>query len=122
MHENLTVFRIYNSLYRGTENFYAIFLKNSIFVKGDTAVQCRLSTKGKHNAIRTFFFDDFLYKIRSDRQEVNLVGNAFRSLHGSDVRVDKNGVDTFFFQSFECLTARVVELTCLTDFQCTGTE
>ena len=122
MHENLTVFRIDNGLYGSTENFYAIFLKNSIFVKGDTAVQCRLPTKGEHNTIRTFFFDDFLYKIRSDRQEVNLVGNAFRSLHGSDVRVDKNGVDTFFFQSFECLTARVVELTCLTDFQCTGTE
>ena len=107
---------------RQVYGFYTIFLKNSVFVEGNTAVQCRLSTKGKHNAIRTFFFDDFLYKIRSDRQEINLVGNAFRSLHSSDIRVDKNGVDTFFFQGFECLAAGVVELTCLADFQCTGTE
>ena len=122
MNENLTIFRIDNGLHGSTENFYTIFLKNSVFVEGNTAVQCRLSTKGKHNAIRTFFFDDFLYKIRSDRQEINLVGNAFRSLHSSDIRVDKNGVDTFFFQGFECLAAGVVELTCLADFQCTGTE
>ena len=103
LYKEFTVFRIHNGLYGSTENFYTIFLKNSVFVEGNTAVQCRLSTKGKHNAIRTFFFDDFLYKIRSDRQEINLVGNAFRSLHSSDIRVDKNGVDTFFFQGLQCL-------------------
>ena len=71
---------------------------------------------------QAFFLDYFLYKIRSDRKEVNLICHSFGCLYGSNIRIDKNGFNPFFFQGFECLRTGIVKLTGLTDLQGTGTQ
>jgi hypothetical protein len=65
---------------------------------------------------RVALFDDFFDKEWSDRQKVNLVGHTFGSLNRCNVRINQNGVDTFFFQSLESLRARVVEFAGFSDF------
>ena len=42
---------------------------------------------------------------------------TFGSLHRGDVWVDENSFDFFFFESLDCLTAGVIELSSLTDTQ-----
>ena len=120
--EYLTVFRIYDSLHGSTEHLYTVLLKNALFVKLHTAVQRCLSAKSKHNAVGAFFLDNLLHKVRGNGQEVNLVCHTFRSLHRSNVRVDKDGMDTFFFQCLERLRTGIVKLSRLTDFQCAGAK
>ena len=77
LNEKFTVFCIHDSLNRCSQHTCIIFFENTSFVKSNTTVQSSLSTKRQQNTIRTFFFDDFLYKIRSYRQEVNLICNTF---------------------------------------------
>ena len=69
-----------------------------------------------------FFLDYFLYKIRSDRKEVNLICHSFGCLYGSNIRIDKNGFNPFFFQGFECLRTGIVKLSGLTNLERTRTQ
>ena len=119
---NISVFRIYNGLYGRTEHLDAVFPENTFLVKLHTAVQSRLSAKGEHDAVGTFFFDNHLHEVRGYRQEVNPVGNTFRGLHRGNVRIDEDGVDTFFLQCLERLRTGVVKLSRLTYFQCAGPQ
>ena len=95
---------------------------NPFAVKGDPAVQCRLSAKGEHNAFGTFLPDHLLHKVGCHGKEVYLVGHAFRCLHGSDVGVDQDGFNALLFQGFECLGTGIIKFTGLTDLQGTGTK
>ena len=122
LHEYLTILRIYDGLYGSAKHPHAVLFKDAFLVKLHATVQCRLSAKSKHNAVRAFFLNDFLHKVRGYGQEIYLVGNAFRSLYRSYVRVDKDGMDTFFFQRLEGLRTGVVKLSRLTDFQCAGAK
>ena len=117
VHEEVTVFCVHDSLYGGTQHFYAILLQHTFLIQLRTAVQCRLSTESQQNTVRTFFFNDTLHEIRGNRQEIHLVGNAFRCLNRSNVRVHQHRTDTFFTQSLEGLRTRVVELSSLTDLK-----
>ena len=78
--------------------------------------------KSKHDAVRALLLYHLLHEVRSDGQEVNLVGNSFRGLYRSNVRIDENRVDAFLLQCLERLRTGVVKFSCLTDFQCAGTE
>jgi len=95
--EKLTIFSIDNGLYRRPKHFYVVFFKNSLLIQRHSTVECCLSAKGKKNSIRSFLFNDFFDKIRSNRQKINLIGNAFRSLNGSNIRIDENSLNVFFF-------------------------
>ena len=122
LHKDFTVLRVDDGLHGSAQDFHAVFLENLVLIEGNTAVQCRLSAKGKHDAVRPFLFYHLLHEIGGDGQEVNLVGNAFRGLHGGNVRVDEDRVDAFLFQCFERLRAGIVKFSGLTDFQCAGTQ
>ena len=122
LHKDFTVLRVNDSLYGSAENRHAVLLENLVLVEGNTAVQCRLSAKSKHDAIRALLLYHLLHEVRSDGQEVNLVGNSFRGLYRGNVRIDENRVDAFLLQCLERLRTGVVKFSCLTDFQCTGTE
>ena len=117
LHEEVTVFSVHDSLYRGTQHTYTVFFENALLIEFRTAVQRRLSTESQQNAIGTFLLDDFFHEIRSHRQEVNLIGDTFRSLDGSDVGVHQHGADTFFTQRFQRLRTGVIELSGLTDLE-----
>ena len=43
-------------------------------------------------AVRALLLYHLLHEVRSDGQEVNLVGNSFRGLYRGNVRIDENRV------------------------------
>ena len=88
---------------RSSENLDIVFVKYSVLVQFHAAVQCCLATEREENALRLLLGDDLLDKERGYRQEVDLVGHAFRSLHGGDVRVDEDGLDALLAQGLEGL-------------------
>ena len=121
-HEEVTVFCVHDSLYRGTQHIHTVLLEHTVEVKFCTNVQTRLSTPSEHNAVRALLLDDFSYKKRCHRQEINPVSNTFTSLNCSNIWIDKDGTNTLLTQSLESLRTGIVKLTCLTDLQRTGTQ
>ena len=103
LHEKFTVFRIYNRLHRRTEYLDSVFFKYSALVKLHSAIQRSLASECQQNPLRGLLLDDFLDKERRHRKEIYLVGDPFGSLDSSDVRVDQDCLDTFFFQSLQSL-------------------
>ena len=122
LHEEVAVFSVHDSLYRGTQHIHTILLEHAAEVKFCTHVQTRLATPSQHNAVRALLLDNFSYKKRCHRQEINLVSNTFTRLDCSNIRIDKDGTDTLLAQRLESLRTGIVKLTCLADFQSTGTQ
>ena len=122
LHKTVAVFSIHDSLNAGTQHLNTILLERTVQIEFCTTVQGCLSAKSQEDAIRTFLLDDFRDEMRINRLEIHLVGNTFRGLDGGNVWVDQHALDALFAQGFQCLRARVVELTSLTDFQCARTE
>ena len=122
LHEQVAVFCVHDSLYRCTEYFHSVFIKNTLCVKLSTAVQCSLSAECQQDTVGAFFLDNFFYKISSYGKEIHFICNSFRSLNGCDVRVYQYWADAFFFQSFQCLWAWVVKFSGLSDFECSRTQ
>ncbi len=87
LHEQITVFCIHDSFYRCTKHLYSVFIKNTLCVEFRTAIQRSLSAECQQDTIRTFFLDNFFYKISIYGKEIHFIGNTFRSLNGCDVRV-----------------------------------
>ena len=87
LHEQVTVFRVHDSLYRCTKYFPPYLSRIPLCVEFRTAVQCSLSAECQQDTVRTFFLDNFFYKISSYGKEIHFIGNSFRSLNGCDVRV-----------------------------------
>ena len=103
LHKELTVFRIHNSLHRSTQYLDIVFLQYTTLIEFNTTIQCSLSAKGQQDTVRTFFLYDTFYKKRLDWQEIDLVGNTLRSLHGSDIRIDEHRLHTLLTQRLQCL-------------------
>ena len=119
--EEVTILGIHNGFDAGAKHFDAILLEHAILVESSTYIQASLSAPSQHDAVGSLLLDDFLYKIRCDGQEVNLVRYAFTGLDGCDVGVDKHRVDALFTESLQGLTARIVKLASLTNLQRTAT-
>ena len=115
--EELAVLGIHDGLYRSTQHLDVIFLQDTLAIEFHTTVEGSLTTETKEDSVWLLLLDDTLYEVGLHRQEVNLVGNAFRSLYGCNIRVDEHGLDTFLAQSLQRLRTRVVELACLTYLQ-----
>ena len=98
----------------------------------DTAVECRLTTKCKQDAIGTFLLDDALDELGRHGLEIHRVGYGLRGrinaiillrcLHGGDIWVDEHRVYAFFLESLQRLCATVVELACLPNLQGTAAK
>ena len=117
LHKEVAVFGVHDGFYRSTQHAHAVFLQDAVQVEFGTAVQSCLSAECQQDAVGLFFLDDFFYEIGSHRQEINFIGNAFRCLDSSNVRVHQNGTDTFFAQSLQCLRTGVVKFSGLTDLE-----
>ena len=122
LYEKVAVFGIDDSLDRSAENLHAIAFENAILEQFYATVEGCLSTKGEQYAVRTFLGDDTLYEVCTDGLEIYLVGYAFGGLYRCDIRIDKDGLDTFFLQCFQSLRTAVVKFTCLTNLQGTTAE
>ena len=122
LYEEVAVFCVHDSLYRGTQHIHAILLEHTTEVEFCTNVQTRLSTPSQHDAVWAFLLDDFSYKKRCHRQEINLVSNTFTRLNCSNVWINEDRTNTLLTQSLESLRTGIVKLTCLADLQRTGTQ
>ena len=87
LNKEVAVLGIHDSLYRGTENLYTIFLKNTLLVEFCTAVERSLSAKSKQNAIGTLFLYYLLDIMYINRQEIHLVRYTLRGLDSCDIRI-----------------------------------
>ena len=122
LYEEVAVFCVHDSLYRSTQHIHTILLEHTVEVKLCTNVQTRLSTPSQHNAVWALLLDNFSYKKRCHRQEINLVSNTFTCLNCSNVWINEDGTNTLLAQSLESLRTGIVKLTCLADLQSTGTQ
>ena len=91
-------------------------------MKGDAAVESRLTAERQEYTVRLFFCDYFFDELRRYGQKIDFVCDVFGSLNRCDIRVHENGFDTLFAEGFQCLRAGVVELTRLADFQGSRTK
>ena len=120
--KEFAVFSVHDGLHGSAKHLEIIFFQHTTLVELNTAVECCLSTKCKHNTLWTFLLNHSLDEIGSDGKEVNLVSHAFRSLDSGDIWVDENSLDAFFFEGFQSLATRIVELSGLTNLECARTE
>ena len=122
LYKEVAVFGVHNSLDTGSQHLNAVLLQHTLLIKLGATVQRRLSAKGQQNAVGALFLDNLSYKIGRHRLEINLIGNALRSLDCGDVWVYKHRGDSFLAQGLQSLRPRIVKLTCLSDFQRTRTK
>ena len=54
--------------------------------------------------------------------KIYFISDSLRCLDGRDIWIDQNRFDSFFFQCFQSLRARVVKLTRFPNFQSTRTK
>ena len=87
LHKQVAVLCVHDGLYRGTQHLYAILLQHASLIQFRATVQCSLSAKRQQNAVGTLLLDDFGYEVGGYRLEIDLVGNTFRGLNGSNVGV-----------------------------------
>ncbi|KAH3675308.1 hypothetical protein OGATHE_001648 [Ogataea polymorpha] len=105
---------------RRTENLDSERLE--LVLQLDTNVEGGLATEGAVDGIWPLVLDDFSHKVRRDGQEINLVGQTLGGLDGGNVRINQNCVYSLLFQGLDCLRARIVELSGLSNGQSTGAK
>ena len=103
LNKELTVFGIHNDLNGRTQHLHAIALEDAGLRQSHTAVERRLSAKSEQNTLGLLTGNDFFYKVGRNRKEINLVGHTFGSLHGGNIGVNENGLDSLLLQSLESL-------------------
>lgn len=109
--EKVTIFRDFQGPDGCTENLDTESLQHTHLVELDTDVQGTLSTEGEQNTIWSLLFEDVCNIVRSDWQEIDLVGEMVGGLDGCDVGVDEDGVDVALFEGFDGLgSCRLVAL------------
>ena len=103
LHEKLPVLRVNDGLDRGAEHTDIVFFKDSGTVQLHSAVQRSLASEREQDALRCLLLNHLLHEIRGHRQEIYLVGNAFGSLHGGNVRIDEDSLYALLLQRLQCL-------------------
>lgn len=66
-------------------------------------IKSRLTTEGKEDAIRPLALNNVRDIFWSNWEVVDLVGKDVGGLDGSDIRVDKDGLDASLLESLESL-------------------
>ena len=120
--KELPVLGVYDGLDRRSEHLHPVFFQHSRLVQLDAAVERSLTSEREQYALRTLLFNDFGDEFRSDGEEINLVGNAFGSLHSRDVRIDQHRADSVLLEGLQRLGTAVVKLAGLSDFECAGAQ
>ena len=103
LHKQVTVLGVHDGFNTRTQHFHTIFFKYTCLIKLGTAVECRLSAEGKQDAVGTLFLDDLGHEVSGDGQEIDLVGNALRSLDCGNVGVDEHAFNALFTQCLQSL-------------------
>ena len=91
--EEVAVLRVHDGFHGSAQHLDAILLQDAFLIQFRATVQGRLPAKGQQDAVGTLLLDDTLHEVRSNGEEIHLVGNAFRGLNRCDVGVDQHGAD-----------------------------
>ncbi len=122
LHKKVAVLGVHDGFDTGAQHLDAILLQCAVQVELGAAVEGCLSAEGQQYAVGALFLDDFRNEMGGYGLEVHLVGYSFARLDGGDVGVYQNAANTFFAQGLECLRARVVEFSGLSDFECAAAK
>ena len=101
--EEITVLTGLQSLNASSEHLDTILLENALGIHLYTQVQRSLSTEAEENAIRLLLLNDIFGVFGCYRQVVNFVGEHVGRLDGSNIGVEKDGLDASFLEGLECL-------------------
>ena len=96
--------------------------EEAALVQSHATVQGGLTAEREQDAVGEFLLDHLLDEFGRDRQEIDLVGDAFRRLDGRDVGIDENGLDPLLPEGLERLRAAVVEFAGLADLEGAAAE
>ena len=88
--EEVTVFRIHDSLDAGSQHLDAVFLQRAIQIQFRTAIQGSLSAECQQDTVRTLLLDNLCHEVSRHGLKIHLVGNTLRSLDGGNVRIDQH--------------------------------
>mmetsp|Transcript_5973 Transcript_5973/g.11285 ORF Transcript_5973/g.11285 Transcript_5973/m.11285 type:complete len:303 (+) Transcript_5973:348-1256(+) len=118
--EKLTIFRVNDYINWSSEYLNIVFFKDTRFVHCNRTVQSCLSSHRNNNSIWFFLLNDLFNELWSHWKEVNMVSLTVRfavqiGLNRSYIRVHKDNLLPFFFESLDCLSSRVIEFSCLTN-------
>ena len=86
-------------------------------MKGEAAVERRLSAERQHDRVDLFLDDDPLDELGRHRDQVDPIGELGAGLDRRDVGVDQDGLDPLFLERLDRLRAGVVELAGLADLK-----
>mmetsp|Transcript_17420 Transcript_17420/g.39337 ORF Transcript_17420/g.39337 Transcript_17420/m.39337 type:complete len:324 (-) Transcript_17420:1133-2104(-) len=125
--ENLSIFRIDDRVDLRSENLQIVFIERSREVHLHGAIEGGLPSHGDHDAVGFFTFDDLLDETGRDGEEKDVVGLGFGfivhvGLHRGDVGIHEDHLHTFFFQSLDGLSSRIVEFAGLSDGGSAGAQ
>ena len=110
LHEQLAVLSIHDGLDRSAKHLHSVFFKHAAAVEFHAAVEGGLASEGQEDALRALLRYYLFDEKRGYWQEIDTVGDSFRSLDGSDVGVDQDRLHAVFAQGLESLCTGVVEL------------
>ena len=113
--EFLTILSFLNGLGCSTDQSYIMFFQEAFLIQLHGKVQTCLTAQGRKNAVWLLFQDQLLYHFYGKRLNVNTVCNIFICHDCSRIGVQKNNLQTFFFQGTAGLCSCVVKLCCLAD-------
>ena len=111
----LTILSLLDSLGCSTDQSYIMLFQEAFLIQLHGKVQTCLATQSRKNAVWLLFQDQLLYHFYSKRLDVNAVCNVFICHDCSRIGVQKNNLQTFFFQGTAGLCSCVVKLCCLAD-------
>ena len=119
--EHLSVFCTVDGFNVCTKNFYPEFIKDAVFCQFHNKVQTCLTTKGAENRIRSFLEDDSFGRVKCQRFYIDTVCDGGVCHDGSRIGVDQNDFISFLTQCCAGLRTCIVEFSCLTNDNRTGT-
>ena len=85
--------------------------------QGHAAVEGGLAAEGEQDAVRLLPGDDRLDESGRHGQEVDLVGQMFRSLDGGDIGIDQDDFQALFLEGLDGLAAAVIEFPGFADLE-----
>ncbi len=120
--ELFAVFSLFDDIGAGADHFHAVFFQNTHLFQIECAVQRGLATHRRQKRVRAFLLDDLGHQLGSDRLDVGRVSQVRVGHDRRRVRVDQDDAIPFLAQRLAGLGARIIEFTCLTDDNRTGTN
>ena len=113
--EQVAVFRRFNRLNRGADEFNAITLQHAVFGQVKRAVERRLPAHRRQNRVRALLGDNLLHRLPLNRLDVRRVCHLRIGHNRRRVGIDENDAEALAAQRLARLRAGIIKLAGLAD-------